>query len=70
MLTHDGTLPHAGSLRILYGDAPTYGDDVTVLGRITSGIEVVQAVAAGGQRGGDYAGPRLALTIEGVTLRG
>ena len=70
VLTHDETLPHAGSLRILYGDAPTYADDFTVLGRITSGIEVVQAVAAGGQRDGEYAGPRLALTIEDVTLRG
>ena len=70
VLTHNETLPHTGSIRILYGDAPTYADNFTVLGRITSGLEVVQAVAAGGQKDGEYGGPRLELTISGVTLGG
>ena len=66
VLTHNETIPHAGSIRILYGDAPTYADNFTVLGRVTDGIEVVEQVAAGGQRDGAYGGPRLELTIQGV----
>lgn len=62
-------ITHTGSIRSLYGDAPTYADNFTVLGRITSGLEVVEQVAAGGQKDGEYAGPLLPLTIEAVELR-
>jgi cyclophilin family peptidyl-prolyl cis-trans isomerase len=70
VLTHNETIPHAGSIRILYGDAPTYADNFTVLGRITGGLEVVEQVAAGGQKDGEYGGPRQKLTISGIELLG
>lgn len=68
VLTHNETLPHTGSLRVLYADAPTYADNFTVLGRVTDGLHVVEQIAAGGQKDGEYGGPRLTLTITGVTL--
>ena len=69
VLTHNETSTHAGSIRILYGDAPTYADNFTVLGRITDGLEIFKQVAAGGQKNGEYGGPRLDLSITAVELR-
>ena len=68
VLTASDQQPHAGSLRILYGEATTYLDSFVVLGRVTSGLDVVERVAAGGQRDGDYGGPALPLRIERVTV--
>lgn len=68
VLSHNETIAHAGSIRVLYGDAPTYADNFTVLGRVTDGLEVVEQVAAGGQRDGEFGGPALELTITGVDL--
>lgn len=69
VLTHNETIPHTGSIRILYGDAPTYAHNFTVLGRITRGLEVVEQVAAGGQEDGEFSGPRLELKITAIELR-
>lgn len=69
VLTHNETIPHTGSIRILYGDAPTYADNFTVLGRVTRGLEVVEQVAAGGQKDGEFSGPRLELEITEIELR-
>lgn len=62
-------LTQAGALRLLYGPAPTYGDNFTILGHITDGLAILEQVAAGGQRDGEYGGPREPLTIQSVELR-
>ena len=68
VLTFNESITHAGSIRILFGDAPTYTDNFTILGRITSGLDIVEEVGAGGQKDGDYGGPALPLVIESVEL--
>lgn len=62
-------LTHAGGLRLLYGPAPTYADNFTVLGRITTGLSLLEDVVAGGQRDGEFGGPRVPITIESVQLQ-
>ena len=68
VLASSGPWTHTGSLRILYGAAPTYLQTFTVLGRVTSGLDIFKEVAAGGQKNGEYAGPKLSLTIESVRV--
>lgn len=54
---------------MIYGDVP-YPPEFTVLGRITSGLNVVRDVArAGTVDGGEYSAFTLPLSITGVALR-
>lgn len=69
VLTHNESVTHSGSIRVLYGDAPSYADNFTVLGRVIDGLAVFEQVAAGGQKNGEFGGPRLDLSITKVELR-
>ena len=68
VLTFNESTTHLGSIRVLYGEAPTYADNFTILGHVTKGLDIVQEVAAGGQKDGEWHGPKLPLTITGVDL--
>lgn len=67
VLSRSGPYTDAGSIRIVTGKVP-YLSTFTVLGRLTSGSDVVRAVAASGAS--DYYGPpNLPLTLTGIDLR-
>lgn len=69
VLTHNESVTHSGSIRVLYGDAPSYADNFTVLGRVIDGLAIFEQVAAGGQKNGEFGGPRLDLSIMTVELQ-
>jgi len=69
VLTESGPYTDAGSIRVIYGRVP-YLPSFTVLGQITSGLDVVRTVARAGTTDGSEYGPfGLPLSITGVNLR-